>query len=224
MNDWFEEWFNRYKVPRIKETSITSMKTKYRANFGRLIGNMKVSDIRNMDIQDVINTMQSEGRATSSMRDALGCVRECLESAKHNRIIQENPCFDIIVPWERKTKERRFLSQEEQNRFLLQVENNWYKEMFYIMFLTGMRIGEVGGLKWEDVDFINKCININRSLSCEYNEGIKILRLTEPKTHNSYCKIPFIFMGEAEVMMNLLIWFLLHQWVRLYCAIMPKRK
>ncbi len=60
------------------------MKTKYRANFGRLIVNMKVSDIRNMDIQDVINTMQSEGRATSSMRDALGCVRECLESAKHN--------------------------------------------------------------------------------------------------------------------------------------------
>lgn len=198
LNEWFEEWFNRYKVPRIKETSITPMKTKYRANFGRLIGNMKVSDIRNMDIQDVINIMQSEGRATSSMRDALGRVRECLESAKHNRIIQENPCFDIIVPWERKTKERRFLSQEEQNRFLLQVENNWYKEMFYIMFLTGMRIGEFGGLKWEDVDFMNKCIYINRSLSCEYNEGIKTLRLTEPKTHNSYRKIPF--MGEAEEM------------------------
>ena len=198
LNEWFEEWFARYKIPKIKETSITPMKTKYRANFGRLIGNMKVAEIRNMDIQDVINTMQREGKATSSMRDALGRVRECLESAKNNRIISENPCFDITVPWENVMKERRFLSQEEQNRFLQQVENNWYKEMFYIMFLTGMRIGEVGGLKWEDVDFKNKCININRSLSCQYESGVKTVRLTAPKTHNSYRKIPF--MGEAEEM------------------------
>jgi integrase len=198
LDEWFEEWFTRYKVPKIKETSITPMKTKYRANFGRLIGNMKVAEIRNMDIQDVINTMQREGRATSSMRDALGRVRECLESAKNNRIISENPCFDITVPWENVTKERRFLSQEEQNRFLQQVQSNWYKEMFYIMFLTGMRIGEVGGLKWEDVDFKNKCININRSLSCQYESGVKTVRLTAPKTHNSYRKIPF--MGEAEEM------------------------
>lgn len=198
LDEWFEEWFTRYKVPKIKETSIAPMKTKYRANFGRLIGNMKVAEIRNMDIQDVINTMQREGKATSSMRDALGRIRECLESAKNNRIISENPCFDITVPWENVTKERRFLSQEEQNRFLQQVENNWYKEMFYIMFLTGMRIGEVGGLKWEDVDFKNKCININRSLSCQYESGVKTVRLTAPKTHNSYRKIPF--MGEAEEM------------------------
>ena len=175
------------------------MKRKYRANYGRLIGNMKVVDIRNMDIQDVINTMQREGRATSSMRDALGRVRECLECAKNNRIISENPCFNITVPWENVSKERRFLSQDEQNRFLRQVEANWYKEMFYIMFLTGMRIGEVGGLKWEDVDFKNKCININRSLSCEYESGVKTVRLTKPKTHNSYRKIPF--MGEAEEML-----------------------
>ena len=199
LDEWFEEWFTRYKAPHVKETSIAPMKRKYRANYGRLIGNMKVVDIRNMDIQDVINTMQREGRATSSMRDALGRVRECLECAKNNRIISENPCFNITVPWENVSKERRFLSQDEQNRFLRKVEDNWYKEMFYIMFLTGMRIGEVGGLKWEDVDFKNKCININRSLSCEYESGVKTVRLTKPKTHNSYRKIPF--MGEAEEML-----------------------
>lgn len=58
--------------------------------------------------------------------------------------------------------------------------------MFYIMFLTGMRIGEVGGLMWKDIDFENKCLHINRSLSCQYEYGEKILRLTAPKTHNSY--------------------------------------
>lgn len=198
LNEWFEEWFTKYKVPTIKSTSVFAMKSKYYNTFGNLIGTMKVVDIRNIDIQEAINAMQKEGRASSSMRDALGRVRDCLESAKHNRIISENPCFEISVPWENKQVLRRFLSVEEQNLFLQTVENNWYKEMFYIMFLTGMRIGEVGGLKWSDVDFENECIHINQSLSCNYEKGVKKMCLTTPKTHNSYRKIPF--MGEAKEM------------------------
>ena len=198
LNEWFEDWFKRYKEPNIKPQSIFPMKSKFYNTFGNKIGHMKVTDIRNIDIQDVINQMQNEGRASSSMRDALGRVRECLESAKNNRIVQLNPCFEINVPWENKQVVRRFLSKEEQNKFLQEVEYNWYKEMFYIMFLTGMRIGEVGGLKWSDVDFENQCIYIKRSLSCQYEHGEKKMRLTSPKTHNSYRTIPF--MGEAEEM------------------------
>lgn len=198
LNEWFEDWFKRYKEPNIKPQSIFPMKSKFYNTFGNKIGDMKVIDIRNIDIQDVINQMQKEGRASSSMRDALGRVRECLESAKNNRIIQLNPCFEINVPWENKQVVRRFLSKEEQNKFLQEVKYNWYKEMFYIMFLTGMRIGEVGGLKWSDVDFENQCIYIKRSLSCQYEQGEKKMRLTTPKTHNSYRTIPF--MGEAEEM------------------------
>lgn len=196
LSDWFEEWFTKYKTPNIKSTSIFPMKSKFYNSFGMQIGTMKVVDIRNIDIQDVINKMQKDGKATSTMRDALGRIRDCLESAKQNRIISENPCFEITVPWENKKVLRRFLTQEEQTIFLQEVRDNWYKEMFYIIFLTGMRIGEVGGLKWGDVDFENKCININRSLSCNYEAGVKKILLTTPKTHNSYRKIPF--MGEAE--------------------------
>lgn len=200
LNEWFEEWFTVYKQPHIKETSVFPMKSKFRNTFGNQIGDMRVVDICNIDIQNVINNMKAEGRAVSSMRDALGRVRECLESAKNNRIIPINPCFDITVPWENHQVERRFLTVDEQNTFLKKVETDccWYKEMFYIMFLTGMRVGEVGGLKWEDVDFKNKCIHINRSLSIQYEAGVKKMRLTTPKTHNSYRTIPF--MGEAEEM------------------------
>ncbi len=51
---------------------------------------------------------------------------------------------------------------------------------------------------WSDIDVDNKCIHINRSLSCRYEYVKKMLRLTEPKTHNSYRKIPFF--EEAEEM------------------------
>ena len=202
LNEWFEEWFEQYKKPYIKETSIYPLRSKYYNIFGNTLGDKKVTEINNIDIQSVINSMRDNGRAASSMRTALSIIRECLESAKNNRIIQVNPCFDIKVYWENKTTLRRFLSKEEQDLFLSKSKNNgdWYYEMFYIMLHTGMRIGEVGGLKWEDVDFKNKCIHINRSLSCQYEKGKKIMRLTTPKTHNSYREIPF--MGEVENMFN----------------------
>lgn len=202
LNEWFEEWFEQYKKPYIKETSIYPLRSKYYNIFGNTLGDKKVAEINNIDIQSVINSMRDNGRAASSMRTALSTIRECLESAKNNRIIQVNPCFDIKVYWENKTTLRRFLSKEEQDLFLSKSKNNgdWYYEMFYIMLHTGMRIGEVGGLKWEDIDFKNKCIHINRSLSCQYEKGKKVMRLTTPKTHNSYRDIPF--MGEVEEMLK----------------------
>ena len=78
LNEWFEEWFTNYKIPNLKETSVFPMRSKYYNTFGKAIGNMKVTDIRNLDIQRVINDMNKQGRASSSMRDALGRVRECL--------------------------------------------------------------------------------------------------------------------------------------------------
>lgn len=62
-----------------------------------------------------------------------------------------------------------------------------------------MRVGEVGGLKWEDIDFEKKEIHVKRSLSCQYDHGVKKIILTDPKTYNSFRTIPF--MGEAEEML-----------------------
>ena len=102
LDEWFEEWFDNYKAPYIKETSIFPMKSKYRNTFGRLIGSMRIQEIMNVHIQNTVTTLHSEGRAASSIREALGTVTKCMESARNNKIIDINPCFDIQVPWEKK--------------------------------------------------------------------------------------------------------------------------
>ena len=200
LDEWFEEWFDTYKAPYIKETSIFPMKSKYRNTFGRLIGSMRIQEIMNVNIQNTVTALNTEGRAVSSIREALGTVTKCMESAKNNRIIELNPCFDVQVPWENKTVRRRFLTMEEQEKFLETAKDNWYKEMFYIMFHTGLRVGEVGGLKWSDVDFENKFIHVNQALSCNYHNGEKVQKLTTLKTQNSYRKLPFI--GDMENMLR----------------------
>lgn len=98
LNEWFEEWFQTYKIPHIKETSVFPMRNKFYNTFGKYLGDMRIVDITNIDVQNVINKLKSEGKATSTMRDALGRMRDCMESAKNNMFIPINPCFEINVP------------------------------------------------------------------------------------------------------------------------------
>lgn len=94
---------------------------------------MRIQTIMNIQIQNTVTTLHKQGRAVSSIREALGTLTKCMESARNNKIIETNPCFDIQVPWENKTVQRRFLTENEQEQFLEVAKDNWYKEMFYVM-------------------------------------------------------------------------------------------
>ena len=112
-------------------------------------------------------------------------------------MIKVNPCLIVEVPWTfKRSKEEIALTQEEQDDFLSEMEDSWYKEMFYFMCLTGVRVGELGGMKWSDIDFKKKVVHVRRSLSCSYYNGEKRMMLVTPKTVNSIREIPFL--GEME--------------------------
>jgi len=64
------------------------------------------------------------------------------------------------------------------------------------MLLTGMRIGEIGALRWDDIDFSNRFICVKRSLTYCYEGGKKTVSIGSPKTDNSVRKIPFF--GETK--------------------------
>lgn len=193
LDEWFEEWFDTVQAKKVKDTSIRPMKNSYKRNFGFYVGKMKLKDIKPMDLQGAINALQKKGKINTNTRDALGRLSKCLAYAVANGLIDRNPCLLVEVPWENKaSKEEIALTKEEQNRFLQAAEDSWYKEMFFFMFLTGVRVGEVGGLRWRDIDFERETITINHSMHISYDDGKKTMKLTTPKTVNSIRVIPFI--------------------------------
>ena len=119
LDEWFEEWFTSVKSHKIKETSLQPMKSLYRRTFGKHIGKMRLKEIRPFDIQEVVNTMEKDGKSAKTISDALGKVRECMEFAVASRIVDYNPCIVVSVPYIYKTVKKEFsLTQEEQNAFL----------------------------------------------------------------------------------------------------------
>ena len=92
---------------------------------------------------------------------------------------------------------------DEQKKFLetAETEYGWYYPMLKVMLLTGMRISEVGGLCWSDIDYDNDVIHIRRALFSQYEYGKKKLHFTTTKTINSVRDIPM--MADCKKMLKL---------------------
>lgn len=197
--DWYLEWFEKCKSPQLKsDVSRRAYDRKIRNTYIRILGDKKIDDVTQINIQDATNELISdENYATRSVREAIGVLRECLDAAVANRIIVSNPANGVkVFDDNTESKERRVLEHWEQDLLLEETENSYYKEPYRILLLTGMRIGEFSGLQWGDIDFSKKKIHISRSLSTAYFDGRKVMELTTPKTGNSYRDIPFF--GDCE--------------------------
>lgn len=197
LNEWFEEWYAKYKAPTLKDGGSPSYKRKFVNYYGVRIGTKALSDIRQLHVQTAIADMLEAGRSSKSVRDATGVLQNCIEAAIANGLMNLNPVVGVVIPKCEKV-ERRVLTAEEQKIFIdyLERTKSWYEEMYKFMLLTGLRVGEVGGLQWEDIDFANRFIYVKRTLSYQYEDGVKTMKLTSPKTENSVRKVPFF--GETQ--------------------------
>ena len=197
LNEWFEEWYAKYKAPTLKDGGSPSYKRKFVNYYGVRIGTKALSDIRQLHVQTAIADMLDAGRSSTSVRDATGVLQNCIEAAIANGLMNLNPVVGVVIPKCEKV-ERRVLTAEEQKIFIdyLERTKSWYEEMYKFMLLTGLRVGEVGGLQWEDIDFANRFIYVKRTLSYQYEDGVKTMKLTSPKTENSVRKVPFF--GETQ--------------------------
>jgi integrase len=197
LSEWFEEWYKKYKAPTLKDGGSQSYKRKFLNYYGIRIGSKALTDIKQLHVQTAIAEMVDAGRSSKSIREATGILQHCIDAAVANGLMTINPVVGVLIPKCEKV-ERRVLSVEEQDIFLdyLARTKSWYEEMYKFMLLTGMRIGEIGGLQWEDINFVDKFIYVKRTLSYQYDNGKKTMRLTSPKTENSIRKIPFF--GETK--------------------------
>lgn len=192
LKEWFDEWFSTYKAKSLKsEVSKKAYHRKVSNTYIAAIGDKKIENVSHMNMQDTTNELLSKFKART-LREALGVLRECLDIAVMNQIIKSNPCINIAIKDENEAvQERRVLSSREMKMFLDEIEHEYYNEAYQILLLTGMRIGEFSGLQWQDINWQNKTIRIQRSLSIGYVDGKKMEYLTTPKTSNSYRTIPF---------------------------------
>lgn len=196
--EWGKEWFEKHKKIALKTESSASVYWRRINNtYIAILGEKKVEAISQMNIQNATNQLVEKGYKKRTIKEALGMLRECLDVGVANQLIKTNPCVFINIAIDNEAvPERRVLERWEQELLLSEVEGDYYEELYKFMLLTGVRIGEMSGLQWQDIDFDRKTIKIQRSMSASYFDGKKFLELVPPKTSRGFREIPFI--GDME--------------------------
>ena len=105
--------------------------------------------------------------------------------------IRKNPARGIILK-RNEEKDIRVLSIDEQKTFFDCCKGTFYDNFFTVAVSTGMRIGELAALRWEDIDLENKIIHVTRTLIYQKFEGDekKEFHFGDPKTWSSTRDIP----------------------------------
>lgn len=184
---------------RLKKLNADHMYNHYvRDGFGKLrISKIKYSDIKKFYYSLILE----KGFKPNSMEIVHTLLHPTFTMAVRDGLLRLNPTEGVMAEikkshcWE-KTK-RHALTVAEQRAFTNYIANSeeyrgWFP-LFTVMLGTGCRIGEVLGLRWQDVDFKNRTISINHNLVYRVQEdGTCTNHVNSPKTKAGIRIIPMI--------------------------------
>lgn len=187
LDNWFATWMQEYKKNRVKNSTFNSYQKYYNSAIKDKYGKKNIAEIRGEHIQKLYNDLVKEGYALSSIKIVSAVLNGCFQQAMRNGLIERNPIKLAELPRQTEKKTRQAMTKEQQALFMEYAEESYLYNFFAVMLRTGMRSGELKGLKYTDIDKKAKVIHVQRTL--KYIEGQGYLEDT-PKTRTSTRDIP----------------------------------
>ncbi len=202
LNQWFYKWLDIYKG-NIKEVTKMNYMSYWEwyvkdSNLGKmLIGKIKRTHI----IEHYNELIEKKELSYGTIKYINSLIYSCLEDATSDKLLPDNPCEGAISKVAKTEGHRReALTKEQQAVFIEFVANSSvyciYLPLFSFMLGTGCRLGEACGMTWDDINFKDKNISVNHTVSYKAinNNGKKEHNffISTPKTKNSFRTIPMI--------------------------------
>ena len=181
LNEYMDEWLQTYKRMTVEPSSYARLVSVFIHQIKDGIGKKRLSEISTEDIQRLINdhALGCGGKkplAKSGLKRIMHLLGPCFAHAVKSGVISKNPCQDVVVPKESnikvKTKEQFALSDDEIIRFkeaaFVCTKNGKirYRDalVLVVMIGTGLRVGEMLALTWDDVHLDENYIHVHNTL------------------------------------------------------------
>lgn len=185
LDEWYQIWMDT-----CKKNCRESTKTTYAGHYRRVqkaLGWRKLTSLNLINIQQAINELDTDNERKNSKK----ILVDMLDKAIDSDLLIKNAAKQVntVISKEEK-KERRVLTVSEAELFLSKAADTFYCNLYVLALETGMRIGELMGLQWADIDFSKKVLRVRRSLCYFRKDGIYVFEWHDTKTHNSKRTIP----------------------------------
>ena len=171
VDDLYIKWKSLKRV--LKDNTFKNYQYLYEYFVSDQLGAILISNLKKSDIRSFYNSLAEERHVKVSTIDSIHTVlHQVLQIALDDEYITNNPSDNALKELKQSRTEgkktNKALTLNEQLLFEKFLETSsrykgWYP-VFITMLWTGLRVGEVTGLRWEDIDFENDTINVNHTL------------------------------------------------------------
>ncbi len=195
--EWLDTWLEHYARPVMRTTTYNNYETLIRLHIKPYIGEVKLNKLTTLQIQKLYNKLLSEGRfdrpeakdqpkglSGKTVRNIHTVIHSACEKAIVERLLAVNPTKGCRLPKKERT-EMKVLPPEKLADFFREAKETGVFELYYLDLSTGLRRGELLGLKWSDINFETRMLEVKRQI--QRINGV--IQETAPKTHNAYRKI-----------------------------------
>lgn len=188
VDSWFEYWID-IKRRTVRPNTLRNYCERYSRNIKPIIGNKLLKEVNTIHCQKIMNNMADEDYGTATIYQTRITLYSMLDYACQNDIIAKNPCNRMVKSdIGKEPSKKEALTIDNQKKFCEAIKGTAYEYQYKFILQTGLRTGELIGLKWEDIDWKNRTIRISRSL--EYRHSTGEWREGPPKSKSGYRKIP----------------------------------
>ena len=195
LGEWYEYWLDTYMKDTVKQSTYASYRSYLNKHF-YVLGKILLKKLEPHTLQEFYNyKFREEGLSPKTLRNYHMALHKCLQQAVKERLLVYNPCDAVTLPSGEKPEIVAFTN--DQQRALVQASyRHRYGVFIRLDLCTGLRMGELLALKWEDIDFSTAQLHVRRTINrlakYEAHDGENKTEIVfgTPKTKNSRRTIP----------------------------------
>jgi len=192
LGDWLTRW-NEGRKSQLAYNTYRAYKVWIEKHIKPKLGEVKLRELKARQIQDLLNKKldgesgkDNKGLSVNSVKHIYATIHTALNQAVKEQLINRNVADSVKPPKKQEEKKLQTWTKEEVKKFLAQAKDHKYYIIYFLAVNTGMRRGELLGLKWEDIDFNKNKIKVKRQVQ----RTDKGLIFKKPKSKAGYRIIP----------------------------------
>ena len=199
---WLDKWLKTYAKPNVRASTYASYETYIRGHVKPALGKIKLQNLSTDHLQEFLNEKQEDGSRLDGGKGGLSSktilnlhrmIHLALKQACRIGLIKNNVADDVIKPKQIRREIDAF-TVDEQERIVNACLKHRLGVGIILALYTGVRLGELLGLLWSDIDLDREIITIRQNLGRvptpdDPNQKTKII-VGPPKTAKSQREIP----------------------------------
>jgi integrase len=183
---YLTHWLEEVHKPTIRLNSYIKYQKLINSYIIPSLGNVRLQKLTPQQVLSLYRQKEQDGLSPKTINSIHGVLHKALDNAVRWNLVSRNVC-DLVSPPRLVKHEIQTLTMEQAHQLLVAARGHRLEVMLMLALTTGMRRGELLGLKWGDIDFENHFLQVRRSLDFIAGHGGYIE--TEPKTTRSRRKI-----------------------------------